>query len=357
MPAFIKALCIFMCAVLLLAFFPFPTSAYSIIPSVSANGAILLDAESGKILFEKNANVRLPMASTTKIMTAIVALESADTEAVIEVDSRAVGTEGSSVYLEKGEKITLFDLLYCLMLASANDAAAAIAYAVAGGIDEFAALMNKKARELGLYDTAFKNPHGLDAEGHYTTAEDLARLSVHALNDPEFLRIVSTNSAKVRTDRTERTLFNHNRLLRSYEGCIGVKTGFTKKSGRCLVSAAERGGLRLVCVTLGAPDDWNDHKTLLDYGFSRFEAETLCQKGQIFHEIPVVSGESGRVFAAATENITLTVPKGDSSFSVVIECERFLWKRPANGERIGRVVFYKNGKIIAEAPLAAHILY
>ncbi len=357
MPALMKTLCVFLCAALLFAFFPCQADAYSIIPSVSAHGAILLDAASGKILFEKNANVRLPMASTTKIMTALVALELGAPQRIVEIDSRAVGTEGSSVYLEKGEKIALGDLLYCLMLASANDAASAIAYAIAGGIDEFAALMNKKARELGLFNTAFKNPHGLDAEGHYTTAEDLARLSAYALNHPDFLKIVSTNSAKIKTDRTERTLFNHNKLLRNYEGCIGVKTGFTKKSGRCLVSAAERGGLRLVCVTLGAPDDWNDHKTLLDYGFSRFEAANLCEKGQVFHELPVVSGEPGRVFAVATENITLTVPKGDSAFSAVIECDRFLWKRPANGERIGTLVFYKDGKVRAETPLVAHIIY
>lgn len=357
MPAYIKTLCIFLCAALILAFFPCPANAHSVIPSVSAHGAILIDASSGKILFEKNAKLRLPMASTTKIMTALVALEHGDPQRIIEIDQRAVGTEGSSVYFEKGEKITLEDLLYCLMLASANDAAAAIAYAIAGEIEQFAVLMNKKAADLGLFDTAFKNPHGLDAEGHYTTAEDLARLSAHALNNPDFLKIVSTNSAKVKTNLSERTLFNHNRLLRTYEGCIGVKTGYTQKSGRCLVSAAERGGLRLVCVTLGAPDDWNDHKNLLDYGFSRFEAVKLCQNGQIFHELPVVSGESGRVFAAATENITLTVPKGDSAFSVIIECERFLWKRPSSGERIGTLVIFKGGKIITETPLAAHILY
>lgn len=357
MPAYIKALCIFLCTALAFALFPCPISAYSIIPSVSAHGAILIDASSGKILFEKNATLRLPMASTTKIMTALVALEYGDLQKTVSVDSRAVGTEGSSVYLENGEKITLGDLLYCLMLASANDAASAIAYAIAGGNEQFAALMNKKAAELGLFDTSFKNPHGLDADGHYTTAEDLALLSAHALSDPEFLKIVSTNSAKIKTDREERTLFNHNRLLRNYDGCIGVKTGFTKKSGRCLVSAAERGGLRLVCVTLGAPDDWNDHKNLLDYGFSRFQALELCKKGQKFHELPVVSGEPGRVFAVATENITLTVPKGDTDFRAVIYCDRFLWKRPANGERIGRVIFYKNGKIISETPLAAHILY
>ena len=352
-----KALCTILCALLIFFSWPCTVSAYSVLPSLSAQSAILIDASSDLVLFEKNARIRMPMASTTKIMTAIVALESCDPLSPVTVDSRAVGIEGSSVYLKVGERLSLLDLLYCLMLASANDAAAAIAYFVAGGIDEFAARMNEKATELGLFDTHFENPHGLDSKDHYTTAYDLARLTAYALENESIAKIVSTNSHNVKSDVAQHSLFNHNRLLRSYAGAIGVKTGFTKTSGRCLVSAAEREGMRLVCVTLKAPDDWNDHKELLDYGFEHFCALSLCKVGQSFYEIPVVSGEVGRVLCIATESLSLTATKNGTEIITVIECQRFLWKRPISGERIGKAVFYHDGQVIAEVTLAAHIIY
>ncbi len=356
MPASLRALCIFLCSAILFLSFPFSVSAYSVLPSVSASSAILIDGQ-GRILFEKSAQTRLPMASTTKIMTALVALENIDPDTVVSADSRAVGVEGSSVYLKAGEKLTVSDLLYCLMLASANDAAAAIAYAVAGGIDEFSALMNKKARELGLNDTHFENPHGLDSKDHFTTAHDLALLTAHALKNDSFFKIVSTNSYIAKSDIADHSLFNHNRLLRSYDGCIGVKTGYTKTSGRCLVSAAERDGLRLICVTLHAPDDWNDHKNLLDYGFEHFYAKKLCDVGQNFYDIPVVSGEAGRVLCITLDPIYRTAIRGGADEVVcVVECPRFLWKLPRTGQRLGRAVFYENGEIIAVAELIAYII-
>ncbi|MBQ8861613.1 MAG: D-alanyl-D-alanine carboxypeptidase, partial [Clostridia bacterium] len=228
----------------------FPQKACAL--SVSAQSAVLIEAESGKIIYEKDAHTRRGMASTTKIMTALCAIESLPLDTVVTVPQEAAGVEGSSVYLKAGEKLTLENLLYALMLQSANDAAAAVAIATAGSIEGFAELMNAKAAELGLRDTHFENPHGLDGAEHYTTAYELAKIAAHALENEDFARIVSTVKHTVPATESSpaRTLVNHNRLLRTYDDIVGVKTGFTKKCGRTLVSAAEREGVRLICVTL-----------------------------------------------------------------------------------------------------------
>lgn len=237
--------------------------------SLSAKSAALYDPSTKSFLYTKNADTRLPMASTTKIMTALVAIERCPLEKEVLVADEAIGTEGSSLYLKKGEALTMGDLLMGLMLRSANDAAAAIAYEISGGIEAFSELMNEKASALGLVDTHFTNPHGLDDEDHYTTAKELALLSAAALENDTFRDIVSTKKCIIKNaDGEARLLINHNKMLGSYEGSIGVKTGFTKRSGRSLVSAAERGNSRLITVTINAPDDWRDHKTMLDYGFS-----------------------------------------------------------------------------------------
>lgn len=232
----------------------------------SAQAALLLDATEGRILFSQNASARLPMASTTKIMTAIVAIENMPTDYVVTVAKEAVGIEGSSIYLYAGEQITCLDLLYGLMLESGNDAAAALAIAVGGTEERFIMLMNEKAKELGLKDTRFSNPHGLPAENHFTSAADLARLTDYALQNELFAEIVST---KKRTAcEGTRYYVNHNRLLFSYEGMIGVKTGYTQASGRCLVTAASRYGRTLICVTLNDYYCSADHVRMLDSGFS-----------------------------------------------------------------------------------------
>lgn len=242
-------------------------------PKVSAKAAALYDPEAKRFLYEKNSNERLSMASTTKIMTAIVALEHILPDKEIVVDERACGIEGSSVYLKAGEVLTAEALLYALMLRSANDAAEALAYEISGSIEAFAFLMNEKAKSLGLKNTSFKNPHGLDCEGHYTTASDLAVITACAMCMPKFNEIASTYKKTIKSSAETRLLVNHNKLLNSYDGCIGVKTGYTKKSGRSLVSAAERDSFCLICVTIDAPSDWQDHKYLLDYGFMRLTAE------------------------------------------------------------------------------------
>ena len=312
------------------------------IGGLSAQSCVLIDAASGQILYAHNANAPLPMASTTKIMTALCAVELADIHDVIVVDEQAVGVEGSSIYLKKGEKLTLLDLLYALLLASANDAAAAIAIGTAGSIETFAECMNEKAEELGLTNTAFENPHGLDAEHHYTTAHDLALIAKEALSYPILRTIVSTN--KIRLAETnlndERFLVNHNKLLRTYEGAIGVKTGYTKRSGRCLVSAAERDGLTLIAVTLNAPDDWQDHTRLLDAGFSAYESRLLCDNDSFRELVPVVGGKENYVVVRNEYAVRLTFPRDEIDVRSQVELPRFLYPTVKEGDVVGQLLFW-----------------
>lgn len=246
---------------------------------LSAKSAVLYDPYSQSFLYSKNADARLPMASTTKIMTALVAIENSQLETLVNISDKAIGTEGSSLYLKHGESMTMEDLLFGLMLRSANDAAAAIAYEISGSIEAFAEKMNETALTMGLKDTHFTNPHGLDNNSHYTTARELAVITGEALKNDVFLKIVSTKKHIIKNaDGEARLLINHNKLLNMYENTIGVKTGFTKKSGRCLVGAAERDGVRLITVTISAPDDWNDHIALFNYGFKKLKAEPLQTK-------------------------------------------------------------------------------
>ena len=313
---------------------------------VSAEGAILIDADSGEILYGKNYQSKMPMASTTKIMTAVVAIENMPLDTKIKIPAEAVGIEGSSIYLCKGETLTLEELLYALLLASANDAATAIAISVGGSIDGFADMMNETAKRLGLKNTHFENPHGLDGKEHYTTAEDLARLASYALTLPKFKEIVSTYKKSISFDNKEngRLVVNHNRLLRSYPGTIGVKTGFTKKSGRCLVSAAERNGVTLIAVTLNAPDDWRDHTALLDYGFENYEAVGF---GSFCIDMPVISGKKVAVCCAAREQISVLLPKSRGEIEARVEMYPFVYAPVEKGEVLGEIVYTLDGKEIA----------
>ncbi len=277
-------------------FLPFSARAEELDISVSASSAVLIEAESGRVLYSKDADKRRPMASTTKIMTALVALENHDLDAPIKIPKEAVGIEGSSLYLTEGETLTLHELLYALMLRSANDAAVAIAIAVGGSVSDFAEMMNEKAEEMGLTHTHFDNPHGLDSEDHYTTARELALITAEALKNEVFREIVSTykKSLPLGNVPDRRLVVNHNRLLRTYDGCIGVKTGFTKKDGRCLVSAAERDGITLVAVTLNAPNDWSDHKRMLDNGFAAVKRVKISSDG-IKGYLPTVKSDRSHV--------------------------------------------------------------
>ncbi|MBQ7335223.1 MAG: D-alanyl-D-alanine carboxypeptidase [Clostridia bacterium] len=324
--------------------FVLPSSAESVAvasPSVSAQSAVLIEAESGEVVYEKSCDTRLPMASTTKIMTALVALELAAPETVIRVDAAAVGVEGSSIYLVAGEELTLEQLLYALLLESANDAAAAIAIGVSGSIEAFADRMNQKAAELGLTDTHFTNPHGLDHEEHYTTARELAYIARAAMQNELFCTIASTRKATIPHAGVDgvRLLINHNKLLRLYDGCIGVKTGYTKRSGRCLVSAAERDGVTLIAVTLNAPSDWNDHTAMLDYGFTRYRSVTLCNANELLYPLSLVNGTDAYVMLGNKEALTVTLPAGAGKIERTVEYRRFEYAPIASGDVCGKVVF------------------
>ena len=322
---------------------------------VNAQAAILIEAESGCVLFEQHAHTRMPMASTTKIMTALVVLETCTLTETVCVDARAVGVEGSSIYLYEGERLSVEQLLFALMLSSANDAAAALAYHIAGSIEGFAALMNQKADALGLANTHFANPHGLDAKGHYTSAYDLACITAYALQNKDFLRIVSTQKKVIplREQQGARVLRNHNKLLSSLDGCIGVKTGFTKKSGRCLVSAAERNGVRLVCVTLDCPDDWRTHTTLHQSGFSAYERVTLAQANSVLCSLPVTGGTLAEVYLQTTAEVSCTLPKQRGEITCTLYAPHFAYAPVTAGQQMGKAVWTLDGQIIAQAPLYA----
>ena len=318
-------------------------------PNLSARSAILINSEDGSVYFESNADERMGPASTTKLMTALVALEHAKADMPVKVPSDAVGIEGSSVYLVEGEILTLHELICALLLSSANDAAAAIAITVGGSIEGFCALMNRKAAEMGLCDTHFTNPHGLYDEEHYTTARELAKIAAKALSVPAIREIVSKYKMTIPHDGRPdaRLLVNHNKLLRSYDGCIGMKTGFTKKTGRTLVSAAERDGLTLVAVTLNAPDDWRDHTALLDYGFDSYTRVTFANSGEYAVELPVVGGAEDFVTLTNSEPLSLVLPKNHADEEYLISStSRFLYAPTEIGFSPASVTVICDGKSV-----------
>ena len=319
--------------------------------AISAKSAVLIDSASGRVLYEHNAYEKLPMASTTKIMTGLLSCESGKLNKTVKASPFASGTEGSSLWLKTGEKLTLEELTYGLMLKSGNDAAVAIAEHLAGSVDAFALLMNKRAREIGAVNTNFVNPHGLDADGHYTTAYDLALIAREAMKNDTFRKIVSTKtySIPMQGEKWDRALKNHNKLLWRYEGCNGVKTGFTKKCGRCLVSSAERDGRELICVTLNAPDDWKDHTYLLNYGFDSFETKVVAKKGEYASIYVYDEKNNPSVKLNFGDNFIVSVAEND-----VIKTEIMYEKiiLPAKkGIKAGSMIVYCNGKKIGEIDL------
>lgn len=321
--------------------------------SVSGECACLYLPQNNAFIFEKNADRRHPMASTTKIMTALVVLEQVALDEIVTVSPEAAGIEGSSIYLQVGNQFTVEDLLYALLLASANDAATALAIHVAGNEEAFAALMNEKAEALSLSDTHFTNPHGLYHEEHYTTAKELAKITATALENETFARIVATKSKVIYSadKETVRTLSNHNKLLRAYNDCVGVKTGFTKNSGRCLVSAAERDGMQLIAVTLDAPDDWRDHTAMLDLGFSLYQGYSLADG--ISFQIPVVGGVADSVGLSPKNPITVVLPKETDAPSLSLEINHFAVAPIRRGQVLGMAYYTQSDKTVAAIPLLA----
>lgn len=317
---------------------------------VSATSAVLYEPRSETVLYTKNADKVMEIASTTKIMTAVVALERVRLDDVVTIPKQCTGIEGTSLYLKEGEKLTVSDLLYGMMLRSGNDAATAIAYHVGGNVENFVGLMNRKAYELGMVNTSFKNPSGLPAEGHTSTAKDMAKLAAYAMKNPKFAEIVSSRTKNV----PGRSLSNHNKLLRIYDGANGIKTGFTKSAGRCLVSSAERDGTELIAVTLKAPDDWNDHMKLFDMGFSNYGFADVLDAGEEIASVSVVGGDCSKVSALSAGNVAIYEHKDKlGRVKRIVKLPRFLYAPICKGDIIGEVEYILDGKVIESAGIVS----
>lgn len=304
-----------------------------------AKAYALYNPDTNTFISGKNINLKLPMASTTKILTALIAVESLDFDETITVPKEATGIEGSSLYLEVNDRITVRDLVYSVLLQSANDAATVLALRIGGTIEGFASIMNERAVEIGATDSSFENPHGLDSENHYTTAHDLALISSAALNNSTFRKISSTYRYSFSIGDKTRTVVNHNKLLKQYDGCIGVKTGYTKKCGRCLVSAAVKDGVTLIAVTLSDQNDWADHKKLLDHGFSVLESVDILSIANLPSTLPVVSGNKERVKIGVKPNEQNVVKyRHDEKIKLDIQLTPYITKNLKIGDIVGKII-------------------
>ena len=311
--------------------------------AVSAEKAMVLDAATGRAIYEKDADRQSLIASTTKIMTALIVCEQCNVLDRMRIPKEAVGIEGSSMYLREGEILTIQELLYGLMLSSGNDAAVALAIYCGGTVEGFAELMNDKARLLGLKNTHFENPNGLDSPGHYSTARDLAVLAAYAMDNPIFYKTVSAKTVTVGS----RSLRNHNKLLWQVEGADGVKTGFTKAAGRILVSSATRNGRRLICVTLNDPNDWADHGQLLEQGFSRYRLRRIVTAGECVGSLEVVSGMGERVQILAAEDFDYALAEDENPI-LVLPGPGFVYSPVAQGADAGYAYIFLEGKAMGK---------
>ncbi|SDK49716.1 D-alanyl-D-alanine carboxypeptidase family protein [Natronincola ferrireducens] len=323
---------------------------------IQCNGkaGIVMDVETGRILYEKNIFEELPMASTTKIMTALLAIENIPLDKKVEIHPKAQGVEGSSIYLEANEKVRMIDLLYGLMLRSGNDAAEAIAYEVSGSIEEFAVLMTARARELGANNTSFMNPHGLHDDNHYTTAYDLAVITREALKNPTFKQIVKTKFWVAEREGYKH-FTNKNKTLNICEGGDGVKTGFTKKAGRCLVASATKNNMQFIAITLNDGDWFNTTKQLLEYSFEKYQPYKLVEKGDIIKQIMVENGTKDYLYVRAPRTIIIPVIEGEEEKIIsVIQTPTLLDAPIINGQVIGKMLTYLNGELIDTQSLLAN---
>ncbi len=337
-------------ALLLLVFYAlFALSSPAGAVSTSAQSAILMEAGSGRVLYAQGELDQRSIASTTKLMTALVAVEQCpDLSVIVTVDPAAVGVEGSSLYLQAGEQLPLEHLLYGLLLHSGNDAAVAIAIHCAGSVEDFVALMNEKAQALGMERSHFENPNGLEAEGHYSCAYDLALLGRAALENDRLAPIAATRSITLGT----RTFTNHNKLLWRYEGCVGLKTGFTKKAGRTLVSAATRGATTLIAVTLNDGADWADHAALFDYGFGLCHSHLLARQGKSAGLVEVTGSLVPAVTVAVDSDVRYP-RKENEQVTARWDLPRKIAAPVAAGQPVGTLTFYLDGREIGQTQLVA----
>ena len=346
-----RLLCLILCAGILLWVLPV-VSASALMVETNAKAGILYEPVTGRVLVENNKDARLPMASTTKIMTTLLAIEHGDLDTPFLVGEEA-NVEGSSMGLKVGDTVTLRDLLYGMLLESGNDAANVAAVRVAGSVEAFAELMNQRAAQIGMTNTHFVTPSGLDDEQHYSTAYDMALLAAEALDNELFREICASTKKTLCFGNPpyERTLYGHNKLLTSYEGAIGVKTGYTKTARRCLVSAAERDGVLLIAVTLNCTDDWNVHRELLDYGFSKISMRAVPLTQGDF-EVPVGGGQSPSVTARVMGDLYVPIMEGEEQeLKVEIHLPHFLIGAVEKGRTVGYAKVIFHDKIITEFPI------
>ena len=326
------------------------------VPSVSAQSYVLYCADNGKIICSKDENKQMKPASTTKLMTSLIALEEAASGNKKVKFTDEMIAEGSSMYLKVGEVVTLKDLASGMMMASGNDAANATAISISGSTEKFAAKMNERAQQIGMKNTHFVTPSGLDDEEHYSTAYDLAVLMSYALENEDFAQLTSQKSATVNfiePSSKKTTYSNHNKLLSLYEYCIGGKTGYTMAAGRCLVSASKKDGLTLICVTLNDKNDWNDHISLYDYGFSQYSCYSSADT-EFFADIPCVGGESDTVTVTGEKNASIVIPSEDKDrVSRKVYIDSFVYAPIKKNEAVGRIEYLIDDKVISVVDLIA----
>lgn len=323
--------------------------------SESAKAAILIDAQTGNIIYSKNSNTQLPMASTTKIMTTLLTLESGDLDTEFIIDSEALLTEGSSMCLCEGDAVTKRELCYGMMLPSGNDAANSAALKLAGNYENFALMMNRRADQIGMKNTNFVTPSGLHDSKHYSTAYDMALLTREALKNSDFREICKTKNLKLSSENwsADKYLSNSNKLLSRYEYCIGVKTGFTDEAGRCLVSAAEKDGVTLICVTLNDPNDWLDHTNLLNYGFDCTKKSEIENIKTNF-TVNAVGGESSEIKCSLAEIPYCTAINNSlPDITEKIYLPKFVYAPIAKGDRVGYAEYYVDDDVICTVDIVS----
>ena len=340
-----------LCALWLLCM-PFASAFAAERPQVSAQAAALMVLGSGELLYEKNAHTRRSMASTTKIMTALLALEAQTPQRELTVTDAMLRVEGTAMGLAAGDSVTLSGLAYGMLLSSGNDAANCVAFALGGDLPGFAAMMNRRAAQIGMKNSNFVTPSGLDAPEHYSTAYDMALLGCAALENVQFAKICASQSARVRFGNPPQlyTLYNHNRLLRSYAGSVGIKTGFTKKSGRCLVSAAERDGVTLVAVTLNAPNDWEDHRKLLDYGFARIQ-RIAPENALDGLRLPIAGSDKQSVPLESGIPPFWSAANPPAEVQTEIRLRPFEYAPLPKGKIVGELRYFAKGKLLCAVPI------
>ena len=322
-------------------------------PSISAQSALLLDKESGRVLLEYNPHIKLPMASTTKIMTALIALENGSLEDNVKIGENAVGVEGSSIYLYEDENISLEDLLYGLILRSGNDSAVAIAEYIAGDLENFSSMMNNKAKKIGANNSNFTNPHGLPDESHYTTAYDLALITKNAMEVEEFRNISKAKTWKSKRDKNN-LFYNKNKTLWEYDGGDGVKTGYTIRAGRCLVTSATRNGTQLISVVLNDRNWFEDCYALMDYGFENYKSYVILDKGQYFGKIPVLEGNKNYISVISENSFFYPLKEEElEKIKIHIEVPESIKAPIEKRSTVGKVNVFFDGKLIHEENLIA----